>query len=163
MIDSSTITKKVQIKARPQRVIAALSEPGELERWFVQKTMFSHGPDLALQFEWAPGMAETGKLPGFRPPYHLSYSWEAFEPSPTAVGFALSEEDGGTRHNGIGRGADWDAYYKNISHSWNAHLTNLVACLDRDRHVQTPRPKRVPRNSRKERGNKHGIQNHFKR
>jgi uncharacterized protein YndB with AHSA1/START domain len=103
-----SLEKELFINATPQRVFQALTEPAELERWFVQKAEIDARPGGAIRFEWAPDAVEIGTILVLEPPHRLSYSWEALEPSATTITFALTAENEGTRlhliHTGIGEG-----------------------------------------------------------
>jgi len=129
-----SLEKELFIKAPPERVFQALTEPAELERWFVQKAEVDLRPGGAIRFEWAPDAVEIGKILLFDPPHRLSYTWEALSPRPTTITFALTAENEGTRlhliHTGIGEGEDWDTYYTSINSGWNIHLNNLTAWLE---------------------------------
>jgi uncharacterized protein YndB with AHSA1/START domain len=129
-----SLEKELFINATPQRVFQALTEPAELERWFVQKAEVDLRTGGAIRFEWAPDAVEIGTILELDPPHRLSYSWEALEPSATTITFALTAENEGTRlhllHTGIGEGEDWDRYYTSITSGWSAHLNNLTAWLE---------------------------------
>ena len=129
-----TLEKEVFINASPERVFRALTEPAELERWFVQKAEVELRPGGAIRLEWAPDAVELGTILVLEPPHRLSYSWHALEPSSTTITFELIAENGGTRlrliHTGIGQGEDWDRYYTSVNSGWNTHLNNLTAWLE---------------------------------
>ena len=129
-----TLEKEAFIKASPQRVFRALTEPAELERWFVQKAEVDLRPGGAIRLEWAPDAVEIGTILVLEPPHRLSYQWEALEPSPTTITFELTAENDGTRlrltHTGIGQGEDWDRYYTSVNSGWKAHLNNLTFWLE---------------------------------
>jgi len=129
-----SLEKELFIKAPPERVFQALTRKEDLERWFLVKAEVDLRPGGAINFEWGPGMIEIGKVLVFEPPCRLSYTWEAFEPSPTTITFELTAESGGTRlhlsHTGIGHGEDWDDYYSSVSGGWIVHLNNLIAWLE---------------------------------
>ena len=84
---TTTIEKERFIHATPQRVFQALTEKAELERWFVRNAEIDLRSGGAAKFEWAPDMVETGKILVDEPPSRLSYTWEAFSPSPTTITF----------------------------------------------------------------------------
>ena len=46
-----TLEKEVFINASPERVFRALTEPAELERWFVQKAEVELRPGGAIRLE----------------------------------------------------------------------------------------------------------------
>jgi uncharacterized protein YndB with AHSA1/START domain len=129
-----TLEKEVFIKASPKRVFQALTDPAELERWFVQKAQVDLRLGGAIRLEWAPDAVELGTILVLEPPHRLSYSWQALEPSPTTITFELTAENDGTRlrltHTGIGEGEDWDSYYSSVSIGWSAHLNHLASWLE---------------------------------
>jgi uncharacterized protein YndB with AHSA1/START domain len=129
-----SLEKELFIKATPERVFQALTEKADLERWFVKKAEVDLRPGGAIRLEWAPDAVEIGKILVLEPPRRLSYTWEAFEPSPTTITFELTAENDGTRlhliHTGIGEGEDWDNYYTSINSGWSVHLKNLTAWLE---------------------------------
>jgi uncharacterized protein YndB with AHSA1/START domain len=129
-----SLEKELFINATPQRVFQALTEPAELERWFVQKAEVDLRPGGTIRLEWAPDAVEIGTILVCEPPHRLSYSWEALSPSPTTITFELTAENEGTRlrltHTGIGQGEDWDTYYTSVNGGWNIHLTNLTTWLE---------------------------------
>lgn len=131
---TTTIEKECLINATPQRVFQALSEKAELERWFVQKAELDLRPGGAVRLEWAPGMVEVGKVLDTEPSQLLSYTLEAFSPSPTALIFALTAENGGTRlhfsHVDIGEDENWGNYATGMSHGWDTHLAHLTSWLE---------------------------------
>lgn len=137
------VEKDIFIKASPERVFRALTEAEDLERWFVQKAEIDLRPGGAIRLEWGPGSAEVGTIQVLEPPYRLSFTWEALEPSPTTVDFVLTAESGGTRlhlrHSGIGAGDDWDTYYSSVDGGWEKHLGAMTAWLETGA-VVTPGP-----------------------
>ena len=133
-LSGRSLEKDVFINATPERVFQALTEPAELERWFVAKAEVDVRPGGTIRFEWGPGVFNVGKILVLDPPHCLSYSWEVQTPSPTTVTFALTAEHDGTRlhviNTGFGEGEDWDRYYDLRNNGWNVHLTNLTTWLE---------------------------------
>ena len=129
-----SLEKELFIKATPERVFQALTTKEDLERWFLVKAEVDLRPGGEIRFEWAPDAVEVGKILVLEPPHRLSYSWEAFEPSPTTITFELTAENDGTHlrliHTGIGQGEDWDNYYTSVNGGWSAHLADLTAWLE---------------------------------
>ncbi len=134
LLSGRSLEKELFIQASPERVFRALTEKDELERWFLVKAEIDLRPGGALRFDWGSGMSNVGRIISLDPPYRLSYSWEALEPSPTTITFELTAENDGTLlrlvHTGIGEGEDWDRYYTSVKGGWNAHLANLATWLE---------------------------------
>jgi uncharacterized protein YndB with AHSA1/START domain len=133
-LSGRSVEKERFIKATPQRVFQALTEKADMERWFVKKAEVDLRPGGAIRFEWAPDMVEVGKILVCEPPHRLSYTWEAFAPSPTTITFTSTAENDGTclhfLQTGIGEGENWGNYSNGMSHGWNIHLNNLTAWLE---------------------------------
>ena len=129
-----TLEKDLFIKASPRRVFQALTTKEDLERWFLVKAEVDVRPGGAIRFEWGSGMVEEGLILVYEPPHRLSYTWEAFEPSPTTITFELTAEDDGTRlhliHSGIGEGEGWDNYFTSVDGGWSTHLVDLTSWLE---------------------------------
>jgi uncharacterized protein YndB with AHSA1/START domain len=132
--NNRSLEKELFIKVAPLRVFQALTEKGDMERWFVQKAEIDVRLGGAIRLEWAPGMFEVGKIVALEPLHRFSYTWEAFSPSPTTVNFELTAENDGTRlhftQSGIGEGKNWGNYYEGMGHGWNIHLKNLISWLE---------------------------------
>jgi uncharacterized protein YndB with AHSA1/START domain len=128
------IEKEQFIKATPLRVFKALTEKEELEKWFVQKADLQLTKGGHIRIEWAPGMAEHGEIKQVQPSELISFTWEAFSPTPTTVTLKLKEDREGTllrlTHGGIGEGEQWGDYYANISKGWTAHLKDLTSWIE---------------------------------
>jgi uncharacterized protein YndB with AHSA1/START domain len=132
-----TITKKIFIKATPERVFNALTEKKELEKWFVQEANIDLRPGGEIETNWMPGMGEHGKVKEVEQPNLFSFTWEGqFSPTPTTIKFELAEENGGTTltliHSGIGEGEGWEAYTNlvNDGNGWDAHLKDLTSWIE---------------------------------
>jgi len=132
-----TITRKLFIKAAPDRVFKALTEKTELERWFVPVAEIEPQPGGTFRIEWVPGMGEHGKVQRVEAPRVFSFTWEGqFSPTPTTITFELADTNGGTElsltHSGIGEGKGWEAYagMDVPGKGWDAHLSDLTAWVE---------------------------------
>lgn len=128
------IEKEQFIKATPQRVFQALTVKTELEKWFVQKAELQLAQEGDIRIEWAPGIAEHGKVKQVKPSELFSFTWEEFSPTPTSVRFELQADRQGTllrlTHSRIGDGENWGDYYANLSKGWAAHLKDLTSWVE---------------------------------
>jgi uncharacterized protein YndB with AHSA1/START domain len=136
-MNTKTITKKLLIKAAPERVFKALTQKDELEKWFVQEAVVDLRPGGEVQTNWAPGMGEQGKVKEVKSPHLFSFTWEGqFSPNPTTLTFALTKEKDGTlltlTHSDIGTGAGWEAYTNmdQEGKGWDAHLKDLACWIE---------------------------------
>lgn len=133
-MNTKAIEKEHFIQESLERVYRALTEKAELERWFVQKAEIDLKPKGAVRLEWAPGMAEHGLVRDIQPNQLISYTWEAFSPTPTTVTFMVKAEKNGTllqlTHSGIGQDEKWGDYYKNLNKGWDIHLKDLTSWIE---------------------------------
>jgi uncharacterized protein YndB with AHSA1/START domain len=135
-LNGRSIEKEIVINTSTERVFQALTEKGELERWFARKVEVDLRPGGAISLEWdrAAGVFERGTILVLEPTHRLSHTWEAMSQSPTTVTFTVTAAREGTRlrlvHSGIGEGPDWDNYYTALNSGWNKHLKNLTDWLE---------------------------------
>jgi uncharacterized protein YndB with AHSA1/START domain len=134
-LSGRSIEKDLFINATSERVFQALTRKEDLERWFLAKAEVDLRSGGAIRFVWGPGVFQIGKILVLEPFHSLSYTWEAVEPSPTTITFALTaEKNDGTRlhftHTGIGDGKEWGDYYSSRNAGWSIHLENLATWLE---------------------------------
>jgi uncharacterized protein YndB with AHSA1/START domain len=136
-MDTKTITKKLFIKATPERVFKALTDKSELEKWFVQIAEVDLKPGGTIRTNWTPEVGEHGIVKEVVPSQLFSFTWEGqFSPTPTTLTFALKAENDGTMltftHSGIGEGAGWEAYatMDQEGKGWDAHLNDLKSWIE---------------------------------
>ncbi len=90
--DQDAIVSEIQIAAPPERIFKALSDAGELQRWFtgpecpVKSWEFDPRVDGAYRYETASGSTEVNGVRAFKchghiteydPPKVLAYTWYA--------------------------------------------------------------------------------------
>jgi uncharacterized protein YndB with AHSA1/START domain len=155
----------LDIEATPDEVWRALTEAGELTRWFPLQAEVKPGPGGSVFWSW--GEAWPWRLdiadwqPGRRlllhqPPSTYEQCDADGKPlprspipdQPIAVEFTLEKTDGArTRlrlvHSGFGPGHEWDDEFDGISHGWPFELRGLRFYLGRhrgrDRHAALAR------------------------
>lgn len=76
----------------PERVWSAITEPGELERWFPASVSMEHHVGGAVEFTGDPHVdTRTGEVLVFDPPHRLAFTW-----GPDELHFQIDPaEDGG--------------------------------------------------------------------
>jgi uncharacterized protein YndB with AHSA1/START domain len=67
------IEKAIFIRATPQWVFRAFTDPSELEKWFVSKAEVDLRPDGALKFIWREHEVAEGVFLLVDPPHRLSF------------------------------------------------------------------------------------------
>jgi uncharacterized protein YndB with AHSA1/START domain len=136
-----TIVRELVLRASPERVFAAWTEPAELARWFGTRAEVDLRVGGRWRFVWATGEGTeahgTGVYRVIDPPRRLVYTWEDNGAGPTVVTVELTPEDDGTRlrvtESGFGEGDDWDRHYQDNSDGWTAELEELRAWIEEGR------------------------------
>jgi uncharacterized protein YndB with AHSA1/START domain len=127
-----TIEKELFIRASPERVFRALTEPAELARWFGQGAEIDLRPGGALTFIFSQSR-ETGEVLAVEPPHRFAFTWGA--PHATEATFLLEPRDGGTllrlTETGFGQGDDWDRIFSDNSGGWDEELAHLRDWVER--------------------------------
>lgn len=124
--------------APPTTVFAALTEPAQLARWFVEKATISPRKGATFRLTWRGGYSMKGKVKGAVPPKRLVLTWnDEFENGKvlkTEVRFDLRKKGKGTlltvTHRGFKDGKKWVALYGGIESGWAHYLTNLRSVLE---------------------------------
>ena len=125
--------------ATPERIFAALTEPSELSKWFVEKAVVPHRPGSVFRLTWKGGFTMKGKVLDFEAPTRLRLRWvdridekKVFE---TEVEFSVKKKGSGTlltvKHRGFKSGKRWIGLYGSIQSGWTFYLTNLRSVLER--------------------------------
>ena len=126
--------------APPSRVFAALTEPDELAKWFVDKAVFPHRKGGTFRLWWKGGYTMRGKVLAIESPDRLSLQWvdrfdrkKVFE---TEVTFTLKRKGSGTllsvKHRGFRAGKRWIGLYGSIQSGWTFYLTNLRSVIEHE-------------------------------
>jgi uncharacterized protein YndB with AHSA1/START domain len=158
----------LDIEAPPEDVWTALTEAGELTRWFPLSAAVTPGAGGTMRWAWDEAWPWTFRIDAWEPARRLRLLHQGYQPfdadgqpiagapgaqSPVAVEFTLEGDGGRTHlrlvHSGFGRGEEWDDEFEGISHGWPFELRSLRHYLrhhrGRDRQyawgrVTTPLP-----------------------
>jgi uncharacterized protein YndB with AHSA1/START domain len=159
-----TFTMEIDINATPDEVWRALTDAGELVRWFPLQARVTPGQGGTMFWGWDERWAWESRIDGWEPGKRLTLVEErpAFDakgdplpdpPHKLAMEFTLETHAGKTRlrlvHSGFGRGANWDDELESVSAGWQFELRSLRHYVEhyrgRDRfhavaHGVTPLP-----------------------
>lgn len=132
------IEQTYRLAAPPERVFAALTDPEELVKWFVDKAEFSPKKGGSFRLKWAAGYSLKGRVKAIEPPKKLHLAWiDRFEGGKvfeTEARFSLKKKGKGTlltvTHRGFKSGKQWIALYGGIQSGWAYYLSNLRSVLD---------------------------------
>lgn len=122
----------------PERVFAALTEPGEIVKWFADRAEVSPKKGGSFRLTWKAGYTMRGKVKAYDPPRKLHLTWidrfeggKAFE---TEARFTFAKKGKGTQltlnHRGFKPGKKWVSLYGSIQSGWAYYLTNLRSVLE---------------------------------
>jgi len=165
-----TFEMTIEIAASPEDVWRALTEAGELVRWFPLGAHVTPGAGGTMRWSWGEGWSGEARIEEWEPGRRLrliedrrqAYDAEGHllqdaEPGAAALAIELTlESKGGTTslrlvHSGFERGAGWDDEFEGISTGWQYELRSLKHYLERqfglDRRVgwaRTASPLAVP-------------------
>lgn len=99
---SASVTFRRQLHHPIEDVWTAITDPGELQIWFMAKVRRENGPGGALEMEHPNGVRATGRVVAWDPPRTYEYEWK-LPASPSQpdgensrVRWDLSTTDGGT-------------------------------------------------------------------
>lgn len=143
---------EITIAATPDEVWRALTQPGELSRWFPLSAEVEPRPGGRLTWNWGGSWSWKLRIADWRPGERLlldqladrplgadgqPVAAELAEPAAIALEFTLEGRQGATRlrlvHSGFGRGAAWDDEIDGITQGWRSELWSLRHYLERHR------------------------------
>ncbi len=139
---SRTIERTFQINAPVQTVWKALTDAGELARWFPVDAKVTPGAGGSMEWSWGPTINWPLKIETWDPPRHLRLSdpWvppdaKGSSAGPLMVDFKLAGSGGATTlhlvHSGFGFGGSWEPWHNATSCGWLCELTGLKHYVER--------------------------------
>jgi uncharacterized protein YndB with AHSA1/START domain len=148
-----TFSMTLDINATPDDVWRALTDAGELVRWFPLQASVTPGSGGTMFWGWDGRFAWESTIDAWEPGSRLRLveNRPAFDVEgnpvdgtshPMAMEFILETHAGRTRlrfvHSGFGQGASWDDELESVSAGWQFELRSLRLYLERhkgrDRH-----------------------------
>ena len=135
-----TIEQTYEIAASPAAVFRALTDAGELSRWWTTRAESDPRTGGSFSYTWEfeeqteRNHTREGVYADVTPDEHLRYDWP-MPPGNTVVDFRLEPSGDGTAltldHEGWGSGGDWDQAYEMHDGGWRFFLGNLRSYLER--------------------------------
>lgn len=136
-MNESRIDQEIAIRAPTARVFRALTEAGELERWWTTRAMSEPGPGGRFRYEWTFAGAperdhvQEGMYSTFDTGGQVSYPWRAAG-AETEVAFSLHPDRDRTLLRLVHRG--WkdgmEDAREHHAQGWGFFLENLRAFLE---------------------------------
>jgi uncharacterized protein YndB with AHSA1/START domain len=138
-MSTRTIELETTVDASPDAVFRALTDAGQLARWFPSSAESDPrtGGAFSYRFEFDDASRDhtyTGEYLEVTSDSAVRYPWQTGL-GPTEVAFTLEPAGGATRvrlaHSGWGQGGDWDESVEMHRQGWGGFLENLKAYLER--------------------------------
>jgi len=132
----------LDVRAAPERVWRALTEPDEIVRWnYMDEVRIDRlEPGGVMEFVCADGEDDRAEILVVEAGRRFAYRWTSSEPEPTVVEYELEPIPGGTRlhfaNRGFLEGDRWNRFYEADSQGWLGFHLKLL-CLAEGRE---PRP-----------------------
>lgn len=142
----------IDIAADPAMVWKALTDAGELVRWFPFEARVEPGKGGTMFWGWGEAWDWRNRIDAWEPSRLLRLVDDRYvpfdvhgqpmpegrvRPTPVAIEVTLEAHAGSTRvrlvHSGFERGKDWDDEFEGISTGWQSELRNLKYYLERHR------------------------------
>jgi uncharacterized protein YndB with AHSA1/START domain len=133
-----SVEQTFYIAVPPKRVFAALTQPKQLTRWFVEKAEIQLREGGEFRLSWGRGAEMKGKVKAYTAPSKLVVAWhdkmqggKAFD---TVARFRIRKKGRGTSltvtHEGFRNGKSWIWLYGAIQSGWAYYLLNLKSVLE---------------------------------
>lgn len=129
---------RIEIGAPVERVWRALTEAGELERWFPLDAEVEPGPDGRIWMSWGNELGGWSPVQVWDPPHHLRVAWVMGEgeDAPAQITDYRLEGHGDVTTlrvvtSGFPAGASWDDMVEGTRLGWVFELQQLKHYLER--------------------------------
>jgi uncharacterized protein YndB with AHSA1/START domain len=140
----------IDIAADPGTVWNALTDAGELVRWFPLEARVTPGAGGTMFWGWGDQWDWEHRIDAWEPGKRLRLVQDRYvpfdvhgkpmsegrvRPVPVAIEVTLEAHAGSTRlrlvHSGFERGGDWDDEFEGVSTGWQSELRNLRFYVER--------------------------------
>lgn len=133
---------QVEVGATPERVWQALTDAGELVRWFPLDARVEPGLGGNMYLSWLNEFAATTEIQVWDPPRHLRTAWTFHDEGPSQVTDYYIETQGGRTvvravTSGFPMDPSWDGWVEGTNRGWAFELRSLKHYLER--HAGEPR------------------------
>lgn len=127
------IELQIDVKASPEQVWAALTDPEELKRWFPPDARVTPGAGGSIWLSWGPGVEGEARIETWDPPRRFRWV-EEHGGTRLAVEWQIEARGGSTAvrlvHSGFGSGDKWDDWYDGTRRGWSYFVANLKHYLE---------------------------------
>jgi uncharacterized protein YndB with AHSA1/START domain len=141
---AKSVKQRYFVKAPPEKVFRALTQPSLLRKWFVASARFSPRTGGNYTFSWGGEMIQSGKVLSYARDKSLSLSWPQVQRGKplgmTRATFKLKPKGDGTildvNHTGFKSGTLWNENYSAVCSGWAYFLMNLKSVLQHGRDLR---------------------------
>ena len=133
--EGRAIERTIELKASPERVWKAITDPRELVRWFPDEAEFEAEAGTTGRLTWTDHGTSRVRVERVDPPRYLAWSWESPDGRPleeysTRVEWTLTPRpDGGTTLTVRESGFDNAKHVEMNTQGWTHELQELVEFL----------------------------------
>ena len=132
-----TVSREITLDAPTPAVWRALTEAGELTRWFAEYARVSPGPGGSIWMKWNGIYEAESSVEAWEPERHLRIVFPVHGPVRLATDYHLESAGGSTVlrvvTSGFGQGTDWNEWFDGVSTGWDFELRSLQHYLERHR------------------------------
>jgi uncharacterized protein YndB with AHSA1/START domain len=139
----------IEIKATPEEVFRAITEPSEIAKWFAPEARVDPRVGGEYFFSWGPGMEGSTTISAWEPNAHFGTCSERSvtyggggKPVDTGIARKIAVDyyieaagDGVTRlrlvQSGFGPEAAWDDEFEAVKSGWKEFFQKLKAILEK--------------------------------
>jgi uncharacterized protein YndB with AHSA1/START domain len=139
MTDTRTFEHAVTVDAPRDQVFRALTDAGELKRWWITDGISEPRTGGRFRYEWkaadpANDHVQEGTYDEVVDGERVSYPWSLGPAGDSRVSFSVSERDAATevtlRHSGFPDDPAHAAIHERHDQGWHKFLTNLKSVLE---------------------------------
>lgn len=131
------VTRELEIAAPVDAVWRALTEAGELERWFPLEAHVEPGEGGVIRLSWGEAYDGVSGIEVWEPGRHLRIAFPRFDAADLATDYWLEGRGGRTLlrvvSSGFGADSSWDDAYEGVGRGWDFELLGLRHYLEHHR------------------------------
>jgi uncharacterized protein YndB with AHSA1/START domain len=142
LAETRSAESEIEVRATAERVWQALTDAGELVRWFPLDAKVEPGLGGSYYLSWLNEFAATAEIQVWDPPRHLRTAWKFHDEGTTQVTDYYVEAKGGRAvvravTSGFPLDPSWDGWVEGTNRGWAFELWSLKHYLER--HAGEPR------------------------
>ena len=131
------VSREIPLDAPASAVWRALTEAGELTRWFPEQARVRPGPDGSIWMKWEAVYEAESPIESWEPERHLRIVFPVHGAVRLATDYYLESAGGRTVlrvvTSGFGEGTDWNEWFDGVSTGWDFELRSLQHYLEHHR------------------------------